>query len=326
MVHEPGAGIRESYLAAEDFNRARNKALLQRIQHFLRFDKDELLNFHDVKKILKPRHEVYQGLRQVPIALIVGSEGRYRDFNKCFLPRSEFLRARWERVDRAHLSDIPLPAIQLYEIGGAYFVRDGNHRVSVAKAQGMETIDAEVTSLASEIAIRPGMDVEELKAAVIAFEKKLFYEKTRFGELTGDEHLDFTMPGRYDVIYHHILVHKYYMNLSREGEIPFDEALVSWYKDIYAPIIAIIKDDWLLFNFPGRSASDLYVWIVKHWDFLKKNYDVECGIEDAAMDFTTRYGKKRSSPVKALGMALRKLFGRGGRGGSPPCRYRPVGE
>ncbi|GAB6390692.1 MAG: transcriptional regulator [Treponematales bacterium] len=292
--------------AAEDFTRARNKALLQKIQHFMR--RDELLSFHDVKEMLKPRHEVYRGLTQVPIALIVGSEGRYRDFNKCFLPKSEFLRARWERVDRARLSDIPLPAIQLYEIGGAYFVRDGNHRVSVARAQGAEEIDAEVTSLSSEIAITPNMTAEELRAAVVDYEKKLFYEKTKFGELTGDENLNFTIPGRYDVIYQHILVHKYYLNQKREGEMPFDEALVSWYKEVYSPIIKIIKDEWLLFDFPGRSSSDLYVWIVKHWDTLKKDYDVHYAMSDAARDFANKYGRKRGSVFQTARRALEGFF------------------
>jgi hypothetical protein len=39
------------------------------------------------------------------------------------------------------LQDITLPSILLYEIGGVYFVRDGNHRVSVAKIKGVEFID-----------------------------------------------------------------------------------------------------------------------------------------------------------------------------------------
>ncbi|MDR2102810.1 MAG: transcriptional regulator, partial [Treponema sp.] len=264
--------------ANEDFNRARTRELLSRIQYFMNTDKNQLLSFSDVKKILKPKTESYKGMQIVPLALIVGSEGRYRDFNKYFLPRSEYLRTRWERVDRAHLEDIALPAIQLYEIGGGYFVRDGNHRVSVARSQGMETIDAEVTSLSSEIAITPGMTADELREKVIKYEKEIFYEKTNFGELTGDFDLDFTTTGRYDVIYNHILVHKYYLNQQSSGELPFSEALISWYQKVYRPITDIIKQEGLYVNFPGNSPSDLYVWIVKHWDFLKKKYGVHYSI------------------------------------------------
>jgi hypothetical protein len=284
--------------AAEDFSRARGKAVLSKIQHFLNADKDKLLSFNDVKEILKPKNQSYRGMEQVPVKLIVGSEGRYRDFNKFFLPKVDHLRHRWERVDEASLQNINLPAIQLYEIGGVYFVRDGNHRVSVARSQGVDYIDAEVTSLSSAIAIKPGMTAEELKTALIAGEKEIFYEKTEYGKLTGDNDLNFTTPGCYDVIYNHILVHKYYLNQNREDEIPFSEALVSWYRDVYSPIIRIIKSEWFLLKFPGSSASDLYVWIVKHWDFLKRKYGIY-SLSDAAKDFSGKYGR---SPGPLLGI------------------------
>jgi hypothetical protein len=296
--------------AAEDFNRARTRELLSRIQHFMHTGKNQLLSFNDVKEILKPRNESYKGMQVVPISLIVGSEGRYRDFNKYFLPRSEHLRIRWEQVDRARIKDIVLPAIQLYEIGGAYFVRDGNHRVSVARSQGIESIDAEVTSLSSEISITPGMTVDELRDALIKYEKKIFYEKTDFGELTGDGDLDFTTPGRYDVIYNHILVHKYYLNQQSPQELPFSEALVSWYHKVYRPIIEIIKNEGLTAYFPGHSPSDLYVWIVKHWDFLKKKYGVFYSVADAARDFSVKYGKSRGKFFRFLAVFLDRIFGR----------------
>jgi hypothetical protein len=276
--------------AAEDFSRARGRAVLSQIQHFLNTDKNKLLSLNAVKEILKPKSETYRGMQVIPIDLIVGSEGRYRDFNKYFLPKSNHLKSRWVRVDEARLKDIILPPIQLYEIGGVYFVRDGNHRVSVAKSQGVENIDAEVTSLSSEISIRPSMTTEELRKELIKYEKALFYEKTRYGELTGSSDLDFSNPGRYDVIYNHILVHKYYLNEHSQEELPFSDALVSWYNNVYCPIIRIIKDEGLCFNFPGRTESDLYVWIVKHWDYLKKKYGVY-PLDDAARDFNVKYGE-----------------------------------
>lgn len=297
-----------SIQASEDFSRARGKAILSRIQNFMNPDKDKLLSFNDVKEILKPRNETYKGMQVVPLELIVGSEGRYRDFNKYFLPRSEHLRQRWERVDMARLKDIILPPIQLYEIGGVYFVRDGNHRVSVARAQGSGSIDAEVISLSSEIKISPDMTTEQLKQAVIDYEKKLFYEKTNFYELTGCDDLDFSAPGRYDVIYNHILVHKYYLNEHASSEISFSDALVSWYNNVYKPIIDIIQEEHLDAHFPGRTPSDLYVWIVKHWDFLKKKYGVHYSMSEAARDFTRKYGKERLSLWDYLQIFFKRFF------------------
>ncbi|MFA6505473.1 MAG: transcriptional regulator [Treponemataceae bacterium] len=283
--------------AAEDFSKARGKALLARMQHFLNADRDRLLSFHDVKEILRPKNETYRGMQTVSIDLIVGSEGRYRDFNKYFLPKANHLRSRWERVDIAHLKDIILPAIQLYEIGGVYFVRDGNHRVSVARMQGVSAIDAEVTSLSSEIRIDPSMTADDLRKAVIAYEKDIFYEKTDFGWLTGCSTLDFSAPGRYDVVYNHILVHKFYLNEHDQTEILFADAMVSWYVNVYKPIIDIIEEESLYSRFPGRTSSDLYVWIVKHWDFLKKKYGIHYSIADAARDFTKKYGKDDASSL-----------------------------
>ena len=101
----------------EDFTKARNKALFNEIQHFLNPEEATLISFSDIKKLLKPKNEVYKGMQVVPINLIVGSEGRYQDFDNHFFPKNNFLKSRWERVDLAHLQDITLPPISLYELG-----------------------------------------------------------------------------------------------------------------------------------------------------------------------------------------------------------------
>jgi len=293
--------------ASYDFSRARNKAVLSQIQNFMNTDRNKLLSFNDVKDILKPKGEVYRGSQTVSLKMIAGSEGRYHDFNKYFLPKREHLRQRWQKVDEAHIKDIILPPIQLYEIGGAYFVRDGNHRVSVAKSQNVEFIDAEVISLTTEININPSMTTDDLRMALVEYEKKIFYEKTSFGELTGYRDMDFSAPGRYDVIYNHILVHKYYLNENREGEIPFSEALVSWYNNVYNPVITIIREQWLLANFPGRTEADLYVWIIKHWDFLKKKYGTY-SLAKAAGDFSRKYGQSQGRFLRFLALLIGRIF------------------
>ena len=296
-----------SQKVASDFSKARGKAILSKIQHFLRTDRDKLLSFNVVKDILKPKNQTYHGHQAVPIKLIVGSECRYHDFNKYFLPRKDHLRYRWERVDAAHIKDIILPSIHLYEIGGVYFVRDGNHRVSVAKTQGVEFIDAEVISLSTEINIKPSMTTDELRDALINYEKNIFYEKTEFGSLTGFNYFNFSSPGRYDEVYNHIMVHKYFMNENMKDEIPFSEALVSWYNNVYNPIADIIKEQWLLVNFPGRTEADLYVWIVKHWDFLKKKYGAY-SMAEAARDFSRKYGQSKGKFFRSLALLVGRIF------------------
>jgi hypothetical protein len=253
-----------------------------------------MVSLTDVKEILRPKGEVYRGMREVPIKLIIGSEGRYNDFNRFFQPKSDFLRGRWQKVDEAALSHITLPPISLYEIGGVYFVRDGNHRVSVARIQGVEMIDAEVISLTSEIKIDPSMTVDEIKKKVVDYEKDIFYLKTNFGKITEFYSLDFSVTGRYDVIYNHILVHKYFIDERHEAESNFHDALLSWFEKVFMPIIEIIRDEKLLLHFPGRTECDLYVYIVKRWDYLKKEEGENISALDAAKDFSEKYGEKKN--------------------------------
>ena len=138
----------------EDFSKARNKAFFNEIQHLLSPEEASLISLNDVKQLIRPVNETYLGMKVIPIDKIIGSEGRYKDFDNNFFPKSSHLRNRWEHVDEAAIKEINLPPIKVYEIAGLYFVRDGNHRVSVAKARGTEFIDAEVVTLQSEIKLK----------------------------------------------------------------------------------------------------------------------------------------------------------------------------
>lgn len=275
----------------EDFNRARNKALFNEIQHILNPQEAELISFTDMKQLLKPSGEVYKGMQTIPVKLIVGSEGRYKDFDNNFFPKRTFLKNRWERVDLAHYQDVTLPPVNLYELGGVYFVRDGNHRVSVAKAQGIEYIDAEVVSLQSEIKLKPSSTKEQMTRQVIEYEKRVFYAETGFGDITDYWCLNFTTPGQYDLIYNHILCHKYYINTNKTEEIPFEEAVQSWFSNVYLPVVKTLEERKVIKDFKGRTLSDLYVFLIKYWDDLKKKFGESFPLEDAAMVFSNQFAK-----------------------------------
>lgn len=283
---------------ADDFFKARNKALFNTIQHILNPDEATLISFSDVKKLLKPKNEVYKGMQVIPINLIVGSEGRYQDFDNHFFPKSNFLKSRWEHVDMAHYQDVNLPPISVYELGGLYFVRDGNHRVSVAKAQGIEFIDAEVVSLQSEIKLKAGSTKEQMIRQVIEYEKRLFYAETNFGDITDYWVLDFSRPGQYDVIYNHILIHKYYINMDKKDEIPMEDAIMSWFQKVYMPIINAIASYTRLKSFKNLKVGDLYIFFTKYWDELKQKYGNEYSIEEAAHTFKKKYSTNLITRIK----------------------------
>ena len=131
--------------AREDFARARRKAFFQSIGALLARRSRELVPLDEVRARLNIRGSAYRGLQQVPVTKIVGSEGRYSDFDRQFLPRQTKTQQRWQSVDIGHYEENPLPPVDLYKIGEVYFVKDGNHRVSVARERGQSEIDAYVT-------------------------------------------------------------------------------------------------------------------------------------------------------------------------------------
>jgi hypothetical protein len=292
----------------QDFQWAQTRAFLSKIMHIFNPSGEDLLPFQEAKLLVNPKAEVYTGLATVPVSSIVGSEGRYRDFNKHFLPRKEYLRQRWTSIDKTRYQDVILPPIRLYEMGGVYFVRDGNHRVSVARSTGQLEIDAEVVSLESKIRLQPGMSRETLKHAVVEYEKKEFYFETKYVQVTGVDDLDFSEPGRYDTTREHIAVHKYYLNQLESVEIELSSALLSWHENVFAPIILTIQEESLLRLFPGRTAADLYLFLVQHWDSLKHSLHRDIGIGDAARDFKRSLTRKENKKCILLLDTIRKVF------------------
>lgn len=129
-----------------DFDRARRRAFLRRI-------KDRLLNrpapstFEEQRRVLGAMNQVSRGVEVIEVNKISGSAGRPRDFDNTFLPARESVASRWKRVDQAFHRARELPPVSLYKLGDSYFVRDGNHRVSVARYHGVEMMDAEVIEL-----------------------------------------------------------------------------------------------------------------------------------------------------------------------------------
>jgi hypothetical protein len=130
----------------KDFHRALPKASLRRLRNRLRRDAahDRLPSFDEAKGALARWSQAYRGIWPVEVEKIAGSVGRCRDFDKFFLPLKVIMVDRWSRIDRAYHRGEELPAVSLYKVGDTYFVRDGNHRVSVARYHGVAAIDAEV--------------------------------------------------------------------------------------------------------------------------------------------------------------------------------------
>src|SRR5215216_752335 len=131
-----------------DFSRALRKARLRRLMSRLRGKptaRSISSPFDEVQGTLRAYNRVRRGVRVVDPEKIVGSVGRRRDFDRCFMPLRAAAGERWKRVDLAFHRGEELPPVSLYKLGDAYFVLDGNHRVSVARYQGVRAMEADVT-------------------------------------------------------------------------------------------------------------------------------------------------------------------------------------
>ena len=271
---------------------------------------NDLLPYEAIAHLLKSfEHKQLTEQRFIPLAKIVGSVGRYREFTREFLPREGISFDRWAGIDAAMTGASGVPPIEVYQLGDVYFVADGNHRVSVARTQGGEFIDAEVISLKSRLPLKPGMSRQELKSAVIELEKKEFLRQTGLAELRPGLEMQFTDTGRYDEVLRHIHAHKYYINQSKPFEIPFQEALLSWYDKVYEPLVRLVRSESILARFQGREAADLYVWIVGHWDVLKRQYGQGYPLAKAAEDFRRRFGRPVWNPLVLAWLWLRRRVG-----------------
>jgi hypothetical protein len=278
----------EFKLAEEDYGRVRRRAWWRDVLAKLAGRTNTLLSYQQVKDLLQLGGPIYRGVKQVPVDQIVGSVDRYRDFDEVFLPAQDRTANRWKSVARAYYQDVDLPPVRLYKVGDAYFVIDGHHRVSVAREQGMAYIDAEVQEVVSRVPVSADLKAEDLW---VLHEYRRFLERTHLDEIRPEEHIRFTVAGGYDRLLEHIATHRVFMQLERHRDVGEREAVEHWYDTVYKPIVEVIRQYDILKDFPKRTESDLYLWLVEHLYYLRE-YMQDITIEAAAEDYVDQFSEK----------------------------------
>ncbi len=251
--------------ARADFSRARFKAFLNRAWAAISGQPATLLSYDEVKASLHIGGPIYRGVQTVRVDQIVGSLNRYHEFDRAFLPAEDQLATRWQNIDRAFYKDVSLPPVVLYKVGQVYFVVDGHHRVSVARGQGQEFIEAEIRECSTRVNITPDLKPEDLK---ILGEKVRFLERTRLDELRPKAKVRLTIPDGFARMLEHIAVHRYFMGIDLKRDISEEEAVLHWYDTVYFPIVEIIRQSKILKDFPGKTEGDLYLWVLDHQSYL----------------------------------------------------------
>jgi hypothetical protein len=263
--------------SSERFRRSHVAGQMKDLLGMVRGKNTDLVSYEEVARRVKAYQQIEMGTQMIPLSQIVGSVGRYRDFTKEFLPRTNINRDRWTRVDKVLHSLEGYPPIEVYKIGEVYFVRDGNHRVSVARANGLTHIEAYVTEVQTDVPLT--QDDFERDAWLVKIEQAEFLEKTRLDLLRPDHNVRITEPGRYRILLRHIFVHQYLRNqdLEREGSthrLEWEEAVMSWYDTVYTPVVAAIRQYHLLAQFSARTEADMYLWITHHREELASLYEL----------------------------------------------------
>ena len=275
--------------AQQHFHDARRKALLTGILDTLLRTSNNMISLDDVRARINVHGQRSLGHQIVALDHIVGSEGRYSDFDRRFLPRSDTLEQRWSSINSAMIESIELPPVELYKIGDIYFVRDGNHRVSVARQQGQSYIDAYVTELQVDVPLNPNLSVHDL---LLKEEYSDFLIWTNLHALRPDERIEFSELGGYLELVRHINAHRYYLGKQQHRDISRDEAVTSWYDTVYLPIVLVIREQNVLKHFPDRTEADLYRWIMEHRWYMRERSGADPGPQDATSDYVALYGQR----------------------------------
>ena len=291
--------------AARDFERARRRAFMQDILSMVRYEPVDLLPFETVRERLRLGSKSYLGVQEIPLDQIVGSVGRCEDFTRTFMPRKTSTRQRWEKVDKlAQISG--WPPIEVYKVSHTYFVRDGNHRVSVARQFGTEKLEAHVWEYPTRVPLESDDDLDDL---ILRAEYLEFLDDTRLDQLRPGQSIILTIPGGYWELENHMAVFRHWLSLEQRREISWPELVASWYDTVYMPIIQKIKEENILNFFPGRTEADLAVWILRHQEKLERRYGGEDVLpSQAAEDFVER---TRANPFRRIQAWIeRKFFGK----------------
>jgi hypothetical protein len=227
--------------AQTDFSRARRRGVLERLAARLRREPADfhlILPFEEVVQALGYRGERRLGLQTIPLDSIVGSVDRTRDFDRRFRPTSRRTRKRWERMATATRRGEAFPPIDVYRIGEVHFVKDGHHRVSIARAQGLPDIDAYVTEALTELGAEKTITLRDLP---LKSHQRLFFERV---PLPGDARERITLSDEQRFAMLAEQVEAWGFRLIQERREPLDRGEVAelWFREEYEPVVAMLRE------------------------------------------------------------------------------------
>jgi hypothetical protein len=242
--------------AQSDFSRARRSRLLAEIGRRLRREPDDvalMLPFEEVVEALGRTGQHDLGLQVVPLDAIVGSVDRTTDFDRGLRPTSARLRSRWERIAAAQRRGEALPPVSLYKVGDLYFVRDGHHRVSVAKSLGRKDIDAYVVEVTTRLKLGTDTRVSDLP---LKDHERLFRERVPL-PAEARRRIAVSDPWDFGTLSEHVEAWGFRAMQHRGTYMDRAEVARLWFAEEYEPVVALLRAGGLIED--GETETDAYL-------------------------------------------------------------------
>ena len=226
-------------------------------------------NLERLTKVVSSTSESYLGTKNIKVSLIIGTENRSSDFTIDFLPKKYWMENRWTTVMVKFLNDEITEPIKVIEYGGAYFVRDGNHRVSVSKSNKIEYITAEIIRYDLPFNLPSSFDmskIDNFKA------KAQFHQRTKIFDHIDENIFTVNRAETWKALEREIFIDNRAWFIRRNEREPADtlELLQSWNKNIYGNTIEYLKTNSLLYLFHGLEVTDVFILFVNFWNSLEK--------------------------------------------------------
>jgi hypothetical protein len=254
MVGDSGFSIAD---AEHDFVRARRRQVLSRLATWLRDvpdDVDVMLPFDEVVGALGRAGERRIGMRTIPVDSIVGSVDRTKEFDRRFRPTSSRVRERWQRLALAHRRGEAIPPIEVYRVGELHFVYDGHHRVSVARALNLTSIDAYVTVVATRLSAG---GISYRSDLLLKDYRRIFLERV---PLSGAARAAVMLSDPWDYAQLAESIEAWgYRLMQHEGAF-IDRATVArrWYEEEFVPVVGMARDAEMIAT---RTDAEAYLWV-----------------------------------------------------------------
>ena len=244
--------------AQTDFSRARRRQQLARLARRLRREPSDInviLPFDEVVEALGWRGERRLGLQTIDLDSIAGTVDRTREFDREFRPKSRRLRQRWERIAKAMRRGESLPPIDVYRIGELHFVRDGHHRVSVARQLGLDVTDAYVTEIITEVGADPAVRIHDL---ALKSHERLFFERVPLPPELRDR-IQLSKGSWYAGLAEGVEAWGFRAMQAHREFMTREETALLWFREDFEPIVEMAREAGIG---AGQTDAELYARVV----------------------------------------------------------------